>query len=73
MNIDVGVEREILEALREMPEVKEAHIVYGVYDLVVKVEVQGEEELGKLVTGKLRKLSGVRATLTMVSVEGFRK
>ncbi|MEZ0249315.1 MAG: Lrp/AsnC ligand binding domain-containing protein, partial [Thermoproteus sp.] len=34
INTDIGAEDEVLEALSKMPEVKEAMIVYGPYDLV---------------------------------------
>ena len=38
MNIDAGAETEILKSLRDVPEVKESYFVYGVYDVVAKIE-----------------------------------
>jgi len=47
----------------------EASIVYGVYDIVAKVEADTMEELKQTVTWKIRRLGKVRSTLTMICVE----
>jgi len=73
INTEVGTEREVLERLREVPEVKEAYIVFGVYDIIAKVSVERQEQLGEVVTSKLRRLPNVRHTLTLVAVEGFER
>ena len=71
--MDVGAEKEVLEKLRELPEVAEAHVVYGVYDLVVKVRVERQEDLREVLTNKLRRMEKIRSTLTMLAVEGFER
>ncbi len=38
INVEPGSETEVLERLRKVPEVKESYFVYGVYDIVAKVE-----------------------------------
>jgi len=73
VSTEIGAEREVLEKLREFPEVAEAYIVYGVYDLVVKVKVERPEDLKEVVTSKIRRLEKVRSTLTMIAVEGFER
>lgn len=73
ISTDVGAEKEILDKLKELSEVVEAYIVYGVYDLVVKVAVNKQEDLKDIITNKIRKLDKVRSTLTMVAVEGFER
>jgi DNA-binding Lrp family transcriptional regulator len=73
ISTDVGAEKEVLEKLRELPEVAEAHVVYGVYDLVVKVRVERQEDLREVLTNKLRKMEKIRSTLTMLAVEGFER
>ena len=32
INVETGSEEEVMAGLRSIPEVKEAHMVYGVYD-----------------------------------------
>jgi len=73
ISTEIGAEKDVLEKLREIPEVKEAYVVYGVYDIVVKVVVDGVDNLRDIVTSKIRRLNKVRSTLTMIVVEGFQK
>ncbi|MEM0023666.1 MAG: Lrp/AsnC ligand binding domain-containing protein [Thermofilaceae archaeon] len=73
INTEVGAEREVLEKLREIPEVVEAYIVFGIYDVIAKVSVDRQELLGEVVTNKLRRLEKVRHTLTIIAVEGFER
>jgi Lrp/AsnC family transcriptional regulator for asnA, asnC and gidA len=70
LNTDIGSEDEVLEQLSRIEGVIEASIVYGVYDIVVKVRARSIEELKDIITNKIRKLAKVKSTLTMVVVEG---
>ena len=66
INAEAGSETEILEALRKMENVKEAHGVYGVYDIVARVEAGSLDQLKEIITWKIRRLDKVRSTLTMI-------
>ncbi len=69
VNSEMGLEKEVAERLREIPGVMEIWEVYGVYDIVVRVEVESLSELrGFLGTG-IRRVHGVRSTLTMIVVD----
>jgi len=70
INSELGKEDDILKELRSIENVKEAHFVYGVYDIIVKVEAESMEKLKDLVTFKIRRLPDVRSTLTMTVTEG---
>ena len=70
INTDAGGEDEVFEKLKNMSEVTEVHVVYGVYDVVVKVEADSMDKLKDFVTNTIRKLPKVRSTLTMIIVEG---
>jgi DNA-binding Lrp family transcriptional regulator len=69
LNVDGGGEQEVLEQLRSIPNVKESHLVYGVYDLVAKVEAESMDKLKEIVTWKVRRLDKVRSTLTTIVME----
>ena len=71
INSELGKEEELLKEIRSMENVKEAHFVYGVYDVIVKVEAESVEKLKDLVTFKIRRLNDVRSTLTMTVTEGI--
>lgn len=69
INAELGGEQQILDQLKEIEGVKETHTVYGVYDIIVKLEADSLEKVNEVLRGKLRKLDKVRSTLTMVAVE----
>ena len=69
MNIDGGGEQEVLQQLRSIPNVTESYMVYGVYDLVAKVEAETMDKLKEIVTWKVRRLDKVRSTLTTIVME----
>jgi DNA-binding Lrp family transcriptional regulator len=69
LNVEPGGEEEVLQSLRSIPEVKEAYRVYGVYDTVIKLEAPSAEKLKELITWKVRRLSKVKSTLTMLAVQ----
>jgi DNA-binding Lrp family transcriptional regulator len=70
MNIDAGAEDQVLKELRGIQNVREAHSVYGVYDIVAKIEAETMEKLKEIVTWKVRRLEKVRSTLTTIVMEG---
>jgi len=55
----------VLEALRKSGAVKEAYMVYGVYDIVAKVKADTMVNLNEIVTWHVRRLDSVRSTLTI--------
>ena len=69
INSEIGAEDELLEELKGIENVKEAYSVYGVYDIVVKVEAETMDKLKEIVTWKIRRLDKVRSTLTMIVME----
>ncbi|MFH0848221.1 MAG: Lrp/AsnC ligand binding domain-containing protein [archaeon] len=66
INVESGSEKQVLEELRNVDVVKEAHFVYGVYDIVVKAEADSMDALRQAITWKIRRVSKVRSTLTMI-------
>ncbi len=70
INTEIGGENDVLKALMGVEGVEEAYIVYGVYDVVVKIRAPDIESLKTIVTTNIRKLPKVKSTLTMIVVEG---
>jgi len=69
INTDLGLEDDVSKALKDIPEVKEVYGVYGVYDLVVRLEADNMQELKDAIGSKIRRLNGVRSTLTMMVID----
>lgn len=69
INAEIGDENEILQSLKKVSNVKEAYTVYGVYDVVAKIEAESMDKLKDVVTWHIRRLDKVRSTLTMIVME----
>lgn len=69
VNAEVGSENEALKQLRTIEQVKEAYMVYIVYDIVAKVEAETMDKLKAIISSKVRRLNKVRSTLTMIVIE----
>lgn len=66
INAEIGKEREVLKELRSMEGIKEANVVYGVYDLIAKVETGNKERLKEVVAWKIHNLNDVVSTLPII-------
>ena len=62
----VGSEEEVLEEVRGIPEVKEAHMVYGVYDIIARVEAETVQGLKDIVASNIRSIDKAHSTLNLV-------
>ncbi|EHP69501.1 transcriptional regulator [Metallosphaera yellowstonensis MK1] len=70
INTDPGGEEEVFNKLKQMNEVSETYIVYGVYDIVTKLDAPDMDTLRNFISNNIRKLPKVRSTLTMIIMEG---
>ena len=59
----------VLEALKKIEAVKEAYMVYGVYDVIVEVEADNMDRLKEIVFWQVRRLDKVRSTQTVIVME----
>lgn len=69
VNAEIGSEDEVLEELKGTEGVVGAWIVYGVYDIVAKIEANSMDRLKEVITSNIRGLENVRSTLTMIVVD----
>ena len=69
LNAEFGSEDELASELRKLKNAREVYPVYGVYDIVAKVEAETMDQL-KEVISTILKLNKVRSTLTMTVMEG---
>ncbi|MGA3059195.1 MAG: Lrp/AsnC ligand binding domain-containing protein [Candidatus Bathyarchaeia archaeon] len=68
-NVESGSEDAVLKQLRNLNNVEEAYVSYGVYDLVVRIKADTMEQLKDSVTHKIRTIKQVRSTLTLIMME----
>jgi len=65
---EVGKEKDVQAKLKEINEVKEVYVVYGEYDLVVKVELDDLKALDVFITEKIRGIGHIQMTSTMIAL-----
>lgn len=70
INAEIGSEEDVLGQLKKVEGVQEAYTVYGVYDIIAKIEAATMDKLKEIITWNIRKLNKVRSTLTMIIIEG---
>ncbi len=73
INTEIGADEEVFEQLKQVPEVRAAYMVYGLYDIVVVVESDDMSKLRDIVYRHIRSSPKVRSTLTMVVVNDFER
>ena len=68
-NTELGRVEDIIRELKNMDEVTEVFRVYGLYDVIAKVESDTTDKVKEIIIWKLRNLKGVKSTLTMIVLE----
>lgn len=65
INCELGAEDYIIEELKLIPQVKNAHITFGAYDVVAEIQANSSEEFDNTISHKIRSLSQVMSTMTL--------
>ena len=68
INSETGYETEVMKELKKISGVQEAYQLYGVYDIIIKIEAENMEELKETVLLRMRKLKRIRSTLTLICI-----
>ena len=68
LNTEPSQMESVLEEVKEIDGVEEAYMVYGVYDICVKVKAEIPKEL-KGIVQKIRSKENVSSTLTLMVVQ----
>jgi DNA-binding Lrp family transcriptional regulator len=68
VNTETGLESDVLRELKALESVKEALLVYGLYDIILLVEYTSLHNLKQFVTWKIRKMDKIKDTQTIVPV-----
>ena len=67
---EVGRLEEVMRRLREVSHVVEVEAVTGPFDLIVKVQAEHINEALDVVVHRIRRISGIKGTETLVTVSG---
>lgn len=66
INCEDGSESYVIEQLKALDGVREVTSTVGPYDIIVRLEVLSTDTLKEVITSKIRKISQVRSTTTIV-------
>jgi DNA-binding Lrp family transcriptional regulator len=66
INCEMGAEGTIVEGVKSIDSVKEVSGVFGNYDVIVKLECLDVEEVRETISKKIRLMSKVRCTTTLM-------
>ena len=68
INCTLGSEAKVMDQMQDLEYVIKAYRVYGVYDLIVKVDATDKEDLQRKVL-LIRRLNDIKSTLTLLEVK----
>ena len=73
LNSDLGSDESIIDEVKQILAEEdvtfEVQGVYGIYDIVLKLSSDDSEKLRAIITDKVRKISKVQSTLTMIVID----
>ncbi len=61
--------KQVVQALREIPEIVECHYTTGQYAIFVKIQTKTNKHLKQLIDDELQEIEGIARTETFISLE----
>ena len=69
VNTNLGAQDQVAENIKLVEGVEEAHALYGVYDLLIKIKAISFDKLKETIKLKIRNIAGVTSSLTLMIIE----
>ena len=66
LNAELLFVEEVINKLKEIPEIVAIFKVQGIYDIIIRVNSDTEEDLNELVSGRIRSIDKIIGTVTVV-------
>lgn len=61
--------KQVVEALRKIPEIVECHYTTGQYAIFIKIQTKTNKHLKKIIDEELQEIEGIASTETFISLE----
>jgi|TARA_B100000929_G_scaffold258232_1_gene221358 DNA-binding Lrp family transcriptional regulator len=65
LNCDLGAEEFIVEELEKIPQISQAYVTFGAYDVIAEINTDSQEDFDETVSLKIRRLTRVVSTMTL--------
>jgi len=70
LNTELGLSQDkVIESLKNIDGVEEAHALYGVYDLIIKIKAFTLDKLKEIIKLHIRQIVGVTSSLTLMIID----
>ena len=69
LNTEIGAESKVLEALKKIDGVEEAHNLWGIYDIIANINADSLEKLRNIITKGIGQVEKINSKLTIVITE----
>jgi DNA-binding Lrp family transcriptional regulator len=69
INTEIGSESDVLEKLKKVEGVEEAHNLWGVYDIIASIKADTMDKLTSIINKKIEEIGKVNSKLTMIITE----
>ena len=71
LNCELGCEVAVIDEIRTLSHVSEVNRIYGSsYDMIIKLSAETTDKLNQIINSKIRRIEKVKATQTMMVIEG---
>ncbi|MDH5450505.1 MAG: Lrp/AsnC ligand binding domain-containing protein [Candidatus Bathyarchaeota archaeon] len=69
LRVKPGMDKDVFLNVKRLLQVKEVVVVYGEYDLLVRIEVPSMEDLDTFIFDTIRMISGVESSTTLIKIK----
>ena len=70
VNTELGSSQDqVIESIKLIEGVEEAHALYGVYDLIIKIKALTLDKLKDIIKSHIRQIAGVTSSLTLMIID----
>jgi DNA-binding Lrp family transcriptional regulator len=66
VNTDLNSQDKVLESLKLIGGVEQAHSLFGLYDFLVKIKAENIDEIRNITKSKIKKVDRVTSSLTLM-------
>jgi DNA-binding Lrp family transcriptional regulator len=66
INAELPFIENVINKLKEVPEIVDVYKVQGIYDIIVRVNSDTEEKLKELVSERVRRIDRITGTVTVI-------
>lgn len=59
-------EKDVIDKLVELPEIQNAYVLFGEWDIIAEINVENSEELGTFMMEKIRIIPEIKLSSTLI-------